>query len=104
MLGDVRGLIACCFPTVNYYLQLTENLLPDLLVHLAPISGAHWGGNRGAAPSCSQKWARFGEATNISEPRPLGTGWFRSSLRVRSSAGFTTEFSNQPGGVKDALR
>lgn len=100
MLGSVRGLIACCFPTINYYLQLTESLL----LHLAPISGAHWGGNRGAAPSCSQKWAHLEKAANISDPHLFGMSWIRSSLRVGSSAGLITAFSNQPGGVGDALR
>lgn len=43
MLGSVRGLIACCFPTINYGLQLMGNLPPALLVHLAPISCLHSG-------------------------------------------------------------
>lgn len=37
MLGSVRGLIASCFPTINYSLQLMEGLPPALLVHLAPV-------------------------------------------------------------------
>lgn len=104
MLGSVRGLIACCFPTINYYLQLTESLLANLLLHLAPISCAHWGGNRGAAPSCSRKWAHLEKAANISDPHLFHMSWIRSSLRVGSSAGLIAEFSNQPGGVTDALR
>lgn len=36
MLSKVRGLIACCFPTVNYYLPLTENLPAGVFMHLTP--------------------------------------------------------------------
>lgn len=43
MLSNVRGLIACCFPTINYYLQLMENLPPDLFIHLTPVSYTHAG-------------------------------------------------------------
>ena len=43
MLSNVRGLIAGCFPTINYYLQQMENLPPDLFMHLTPVSYIHAG-------------------------------------------------------------
>lgn len=53
MLSNVKSLIACCFPTINYYLQLMENLPPDLFMHLTLISSSHMDGKKSkAAWSC----------------------------------------------------
>lgn len=53
MLSNVKSLIACCFPTINYYLQLMENLPPDLFMHLTHIPYSHMDGkNSKAAWSC----------------------------------------------------
>lgn len=53
MLSSVKSLTACCFPTINYYLQLMENPPSDLFMHLTLISYAHMDGkNSKAACSC----------------------------------------------------
>lgn len=53
MLSNVKSLIASCFPTINYNLQLMENLPPDLFMHLTLISYSHTDGkNSKAAWSC----------------------------------------------------